>query len=379
MARVLLLALRFWPATGGVEARTWEVARRLAKAHDITVLASDLKRERPFERFAPGDPPSETEGLRVVRLRAVRRAPVEGYGVHLAGLRAALRDGLARAQVLDAHPYGAAHTDVAVPMAKQAGVAVALTAHFHPAETAAHPALRALYDGLRGGPTLRRADKVVAVTELEARALERGFRVPRDRVAVIPNGIDTKRFRDLAQPREPGLMLGVGRLAPVKGFDLAVATLAKLREGGQEARLVLAGEDWGEGEALRALAQRLGVADRVEFAGRVAEEDLVRLYNRASVLLAPSRYEAFGITVLEALACGCPAVVSNVGGLPAALGRGGVAVPRDVAYWVSSVGSLLRSPDAQQRFRQQGQAHAADHDWDRVAAQVDGLWRGLAG
>lgn len=378
MARVLLLALRFWPATGGVEARTWEVARRLARRHDVTVLTSDLMREQPFERFAPGGAPTEGEGVRIVRLGAERKLPLEGYGVFLGGLRGALRDALPNADVLDVHPYGAAHTDLAVPMARRARVPVALTAHFHPASTAGHPGLRALYDRVRGRRTLGRADKVVAVTEAERRALERDFAVPPERLAVIPNGIDASRFKDLGKPREPGLLLAVGRLAPVKGFDLALEVLARLRKDVPGVRLVIAGEDWGEGPRLRALAQELRVADRVTFTGRVGPDELLDLYNRASLLLAPSRYEAFGIAVLEALACGCPAVVSDVGGLPAAMGPGGVALPRDAGYWAMSVGSLLRSPEALQRFRAAGLAHAAKHDWSLVADQVDALWRGLA-
>lgn len=378
MARVLLLALRFWPATGGVEQRIWEVGKRLARAHDVTVLASDAKRERPFERFAPGEAPEQAEGLRIVRLPAVRRAPVEGYGVHLQGLPAALRRELPRAQVLDAHPYGAAHTDAAVRRAKAARVPVALTAHLHPAETAAHPWLRGAYDALRGGPTLRLADKVVAVTALEEERITEQFRVPRARIAVIPNGLDTRHFRDLGQAREPGLLLGVGRLAPVKGFDLAIEALARLRGQGRDVRLVLAGEDGGSAADLRAAAQRLGVAAHVAFPGRVDAAQLLTLYNRAQLLLMPSRYEAFGITALEAVACGCPALVSDVGGLPAAAGPGGVALPRDAGVWAERAAALLDDPGRLAGLRASGRKHAELHDWDRIARDVGALWEGLA-
>lgn len=378
MARVLLLALRFWPAEGGVEARTWELARRLAARHEVTVLTSDLRRERPFERFAPGEAPTEAGGVRIVRLRAARRSGLEGYGVRIAGLRRALREGLRAAQVLDAHPYGAAHTDLAVPMARRARVPAALTAHFHPAESAAHPRLRALYDRTRGRRTLRRAARVIAVSEHERRLLVQRFGLPEERVAAIPNGIDTKRFRDLGKEREEGLLLCVGRLAPVKGFDLALEALARLRRERYPARLAIAGEDWGEGPRLRALARSLGVEEHAAFLGRVDEEELVELYNRAPILLAPSRYEAFGITALEAAACGCVPVVSDVGGLPEAAGPGGLRLPRDARYWSMSLGELLRDPGKVGRLRKAGVAHAAQFDWERIAERVDGVWRGLA-
>jgi len=378
MARVLLLALRFWPATGGVEARTWEVARRLAKQHDITVLTSDLRREQPFERLAEEEALDEAEGVRILRLPAAKRLPIEGYGVFLEGLGTALRTQLREAQVLEAHPYGAAHTDFAVPKARAAGVPVALTAHLHPAETAGHPWLRSAYDTLRGGPTLRAADRVVAVTEHEASLLSKGFRVPRERIALIPNGLDSARFRDLGQPREPGLLLGVGRLASVKGFDLAIEALAMLRNRGRLVRLILAGEDWGEQANLEALARRLGVREAVEFTGRVEAKDLLDLYNRAEVLLAPSRYEAFGIAALEAVSCGCPAIVSDVGGLPAAAGPGGIAVPREANAFAKATDALLQDAPRRASLAQAGRAHAEAHDWDLIAAQVDELWTELA-
>ncbi|MCA1814504.1 MAG: glycosyltransferase family 4 protein [Halobacteriales archaeon] len=378
MAQVLLLALRFWPATGGVEQRIWEVGKRLSKAHAITVLTSDAKRESPFERFAEDEAPEQAEGMRIVRLPAVRRAPIEGYGVHLRGLRDALARELPAVDVLDLHPYGAAHTDAAVGPARTNGVRVCLTAHLHPAETAGHPWLRAAYDAVKGGATLRAADRVIAVSEPERTLLERRFRVRPERLSVIPNGLDTRHFRDLGQERDRGLLLAVGRLAPVKGFDLALEVLAKLLAQGEDLRLVLAGEDWGEGAELRAHAHRLGIAERVEFAGRVDAAQLLGLYNRAQLLLVPSRYEAFGIAALEAVACGCPALVSDVGGLPAAAGPGGIALPRRAQAWIEAITELLRDADRMQALREAGRAHAERHDWDRIATQVGEVWEELA-
>lgn len=378
MARVLLLALRFWPATGGVEQRIWEVARRLAKQHEVTVLASDLRREQPFDRFAPGAAPAEAEGVRIVRLAAKPVLPLEGYGVRIEGLAPALREGLRNADLLDVHPYGAAHTDLAVRLARRMGKPVALTAHFHPADTAGHPWLRALYDATQGRATLRRAQRVVAVTGQEREVLARLGARP-DALRVIPNGLDAAQFRDLGRAREPGLLLGVGRLAPVKGFDVAIEAVARLRGEGREVRLLLQGEDWGEGPRLRALAQRLGVAEHVAFGGPVDQEGLVALYNRAELFLAPSRYEAFGIAALEAVACGCPAVVSDVGGLPEAIGPCGVAVPRKAEAFAATIARLLDDPRARKGFALSGRTHGQAHDWDRIAARVDALWRELAG
>ncbi len=378
MARVLVVALRFWPAIGGVETRTWEVARRLADQHRIAVVTSDLRRERPLERFAAEEIESEAEGLEIERLPAVRRLPIDGYGVHLAGLRRSLREKLAWADVVDLHPYGAAHTDTTVWQARRARVPVALTTHFHPPETAAHPTLRVLYDRVLGGPMLRRADRVIAITDRERCLLAERFGIAAARLAAIPGGVDTRHFRDLKRPREPGLLLCVGRLAPVKGFDLAIGALAGVRGQGIEARLVLAGEDWGEATRLRRLASDLGASRSIEFAGRVDAAQRLDLYNRAQALLVPSRYESFGITALEAVACGCPAVVSDTGGLAEAAGPAGRVVPRTEEAFAEAAAALLRDPVRWAELSRAGADHAARHDWDRVAAAVDAVWRELA-
>src|SRR5262249_34932708 len=149
----------------------------------------------------------------------------------------------------------------------------------------------------------------------ERSALASAFGVDRACVTVIPNGVDTARFRNLGQAREAGLLLAVGRVAAVKQLDLAIEALALLRAKHLDFRLAIAGEDWGDGARLRQLADRLGVGAYVGLIGRVAEDELVDLYNRAELLVAPSRYEAFGIVALEAAACGCPSVVSANGGL----------------------------------------------------------------
>lgn len=133
-------------------------------------------------------------------------------------------------------------------------------------------------------------------------------------VVVLPPGVDTARFRppDDALPltEEPTVAF-VGDLVLHKGADVLVRALARLAVPW---RAVVVGEG-PEGESVRALAEELGVAGRVSWAGRVPHEELPALLGRAAVAAVPSRRDALGQVAIEALACGVPVVVSGVGGL----------------------------------------------------------------
>ena len=158
---------------------------------------------------------------------------------------------------------------------------------------------------------VRRADGVLAVSSQTADDLERTWSVPRDRVTVVPLAVDgsfVPADRAAAQQAvqrrwglEPPFGLAVGTIEPRKGYDLLVDVAQQL----PELPLVIAGR---VGPRSKALADQLGPT--CTLLGGVTDEELLALYRAAEVLLAPSLYEGFGLTPLEALACGTPAVVA---------------------------------------------------------------------
>jgi glycosyltransferase involved in cell wall biosynthesis len=166
--------------------------------------------------------------------------------------------------------------------------------------------------------TLRHADGVIAVSgALKRRMVELGS--PAERIAVIPNGVDVEKFSRV-DPAEARSMLGlptgrlvlaVGGLVPIKGFDLLIEAVSGL----PDISLVLVGNGPAKA-ALRAQARRAGMESRVRFAGEIAHEQLHLWYSAADVLCLPSRQEGCPNVVLEALSCGTPVVASAVGGLP---------------------------------------------------------------
>lgn len=159
----------------------------------------------------------------------------------------------------------------------------------------------------------RGADRMIAVSAAAAAEIERKVGV---RPSVLPNGTDGSAFRPapVPRPRPPcPVFLAVAGLNPQKGIDHLLGAFARVLAVRPTARLRIAGGGPDEG-VLRALARTLGVADQVEWLGRVARERVPELFREADVFVLSSRHESLGMVVIEALASGLPVVATDCGG-----------------------------------------------------------------
>jgi D-inositol-3-phosphate glycosyltransferase len=207
------------------------------------------------------------------------------------------------------------------------------------------------------------------------------------RVAVVPCGVDLELFRadGPTTPRSVGCrLLVVSRLVERKGIGDVVTALARL----PGVELVVAGGppagELGrdpEARRLAAVAERVGVADRVRLLGRVGRADLPALYRSADLVVNVPWYEPFGIVPLEAMACGVPVVVSAVGGLVDSVVDGvtGVHVPpRRPALLADAVAGLLADPERRAALGAAGARRAGRrYGWDRIAGSTQEVYAGL--
>jgi type III pantothenate kinase len=234
---------------------------------------------------------------------------------------------------------------------------------------------------------VRRASHIVATCTDEAFELMR-LGADRERLAVVPCGVDLARFRPdgPATPRRPGLrrLLCVGRLVERKGVGNAITALAEL----PDTELVIAGgpeahELDGDAEARRllALAHERGVADRVVLRGRVSRADLPALMRSADAVVAVPWYEPFGIVPLEAMACGVPVVASAVGGMIDTVVdevTGLHVPPRDPERLACALAGLLADDARRDRLGAAGVRRARHlYDWERVAGATHDVYRQL--
>jgi glycosyltransferase involved in cell wall biosynthesis len=219
-----------------------------------------------------------------------------------------------------------------------------------------------------------RGTPVQAVSRSTADDLvQRGF--PAEDIVVIPNGVDLEFLApDPAEARfaEP-TALYVGRLKRYKRVDLILAAVARLAAQGHPTRLLVAGRGDAEG-ALRAQADRLGIHDRVQFVGFVSEEEKRRLLRKAWVHVFTSPKEGWGISNLEAAACGTPTVASDSPGLRDSVvqGQTGFLVPHgDVNALAERIRSLIERPDLRVQLGEGARRFALEHGWDRSADRTE--------
>jgi len=203
-----------------------------------------------------------------------------------------------------------------------------------------------------------------------------------DRVRIIPCGVDTHFFTPAADPGEPGpiphRLLAVGRLVPRKGYDRIVSALPEL----PGAELVIAGgppahqlADDEHAQQLVALAEALGVVDRVRLVGAVARDAMPSLIRSAAVVITMPWYEPFGITALEAAACARPLVAARVGGLGDTVAdgvTGRLLTSTDPASIAAAVQPLLDAPLLARRWGAAARRRAVSrYEWTTVAAQTE--------
>ncbi|MHB8879090.1 MAG: glycosyltransferase family 4 protein [Myxococcaceae bacterium] len=188
------------------------------------------------------------------------------------------------------------------------------------------------------------------------------FGLPRWRVRTIHNGVDVERFHPRPPPDHPGLTLfGAGYLIRNKGYHHLLAALSRL--GRQDLRLRLAG-DGPELSSLSRLAQELGLSGRVELLG--LRDDLPELLSGADLFVHPTLFDAFGLAVAEAMACGLPVIASRVGGVPELVldeETGLLVAPGDVAGLARAIERLAADPGLRSQLGRAG-AHRIRASFD---------------
>lgn len=313
--RVLLVAARFFPHVGGVETHTYEVSRRLARAGvDVTVLSTD-----------PGGRLPARGRLEGVSIRRVRSWPAKRDYYFAPGIYREIVRG--RWDVVNCVGYHTLVAPLAMLAARRAEIPCVVTLHSGGHSSPLRRATRGLqHVALR--PLLAGAARIVAVSQFESDLFRDRLALPEERFAVVPNGSDLPA-RSRADTAEAAVIVSVGRLERYKGHHRAITALPLVIEHFPDARLHIVGSGPFE-STLRRLAERLAVGDRVEI-GSIPGADrnaMADLLSRARLLALLSDYESQGLAALEALAAGCPVLVSATSALRELAERGLVRAVR---------------------------------------------------
>ena len=213
----------------------------------------------------------------------------------------------------------------------------------------------------------------------------------RDKIVVIPNGVNLREFdighskeecrKRLRLPLDKKILLFFGYLAPYKGPDVLVNAMSKIIKHVPDVALVFAGKGVMR-EELEILSKDLGIEKNVRFVGFV--EDCLKslYYTAADIFCLPSMMstECYPLTILEAMACGVPIVASMIGGIPDAVkdGENGLLVqPRDSEVLADTIIYLLENEDVRERMGKNGKEKVKDYSWKKIAEETEKVYEGL--
>lgn len=363
---------------GGSARNTIDSVAAAARAGYRTILATGPSTDEPDITFA-----AQRGGWRIVRISSFRRqvSPVHDLRALAQTIRWIRRE---RAHILHTH------TSKAGIIGRLAGylsrVPVILhTPHGHVLHGYYGATLTRFFTMLER-MAARRTDRIVVLTE---RGVEQHLAQGIGRAhqyVVIPSGVDIEGLRAQAPSRAEArarldwdeshpFILGIGRLVPVKGFDLVVRAMPEVLRKQPAARLVLVG-DGPERTRLQQLARESQVLHRITFAG--ATEGLAPYLAAADILVAPSRNEGMGRAIVEAMSLGLPVVASRVGGIPSVVSdgeSGRLVSPEDPAGIADALIGLLGDPGLRDTYGACGKKRAELFSLPRMESLLLKLYR----
>ncbi len=347
------------PSAGGAEAHLHEVFGRLAEwGHEVVVLASGF----------PGGRLRQTlDGMEIHRVGGRMT-----FGVHAPFyLRRKLDPDWFEVVVEDLNKV-----PIFMPFWTRRPV-VPLFHHLFGAtafQEASLPVAAATWLLERPIPRVFRGLPAVAVSKSTVEDL-RNRGLSREKIAVVPNGVDVEALTPGAPENrfDTPTILYLGRLKRYKGIDIVLRAAARLRTAGADFRLLVAGKG-NDLPRLRRLSSRLELGDTVDFLGYVPEEEKVDLLRRSWVHVLTSPKEGWGISILEAAACGTPTVASDSPGLRDAVvdGKTGILVPHgDVDALSRAITRMLEDGQIREAMGFAAREFSEGFTWDRSARTME--------
>jgi glycosyltransferase involved in cell wall biosynthesis len=350
--RILQVCPRYYPEIGGIEEHVQNITERLARKHEVTVATTDPTGKLPRQELV--------NYVEINRFKSW--APSEAY-YFSRKLKTYLAENCGGFDVVHAHNY---HAFPALYAAQaKASNRLIFTPHYHGTGYTLFRKLLHFPYRYMGRQIFEKADRTVFVSDYERSLVLRNFRVEVDKTIMIPNGISLKDFGRFRKKQGGSrTVLYVGRLEKYKGVQHMIKALPRLDDD-------VVFEVVGKGhykDSLTRLAVKLGVGQRVNFRQDLSKDELLQEYVNAELFVLLSKYEAYGITVAEALASGTPVIVTSDSGLSGWVdGKNcfGIEDPSDTEKLVhlvcTTIGKEVHDPKLV--------------DWDTVAAELVELYQ----
>ncbi|NOZ82707.1 MAG: glycosyltransferase family 4 protein [Euryarchaeota archaeon] len=354
--RIAMVSDWYYPKVGGIEYAMHALAVALSRrGHEVSIIT------RRYPQAC-----RESEGVEVIRVGRAREGRLLEPGAYVELWREIGRGGY---EVVHAHGLDSPLSLGALAACRRLSLPVVVTNHSLIGSTPLKPLLL-----LGGRLVLRLADAVIAVSTAVA---EECRRMGARRVYVVPNGIDSAPPAEAELPFSTDgkvVIATVARMTKKKGVEDVVKIAEVLLKRHRNLMFLMVG-DGPLRKRVESRVRRLGLHQHFHFTGRVPREQVLSLLEHAHIFLLPSRDEAFGVAVLEALSKGAAVVAKNHSGVSDIITHGRTGILADtleeMAEWVDV---LVENPELRRRLCTGGLQELRRYEWSSIARRVEGIY-----
>lgn len=358
----------------------YDISRELAaKGHEVTVFATNALNLR--DNFRASRHEYLIDGVSVRYFKNAARFA----GLYLsAGMLRALKKEVQNSDIVHMHEYRTFQNMITSYVAGQCRKPYVLTAHGSVPRVFERFVIKKLFDQATGYRILKGAAVLCASSEIEIKQyVDAG--VSRDRIALIPNGVDCEPFEKLSEPgtfrRKFGLnsnaamILYVGRIHRRKGIDFLIEAFAQLKT---DVLLCIAGTGDGYMLELKDKVDRLGISKNVVFTGFVSDKDKLAAYVDSDVVVYPSIFESFGLVPLEAALCSKPVIVSDDGAMAEIVNKGGFGMSTkygEAAQLMEVLQKMLNNPETAKEMGRKGRQFVKEnYNWSNIVSKLEAVY-----
>lgn len=371
-------------ATGGCTRAAYEISRELIKiGHNVTMLTTDMY--KPNKRYNIKKNPEFINGLEIYRFRNLsNKLAWKRYLYTDIGIIRFLRKNICEYDVVHLQDFKSFQTIATTYYCKKFKVPFVLQPHGGTLNRGKlDPVI--VFDKFFTNKALKYSSYVIALNKYEKSRLK-NYGVNEDKIKIVPNGINLTEYDNLPERGEfrrkyligddEKMILYLGRIHQIKGINLLVEAFADLIKELDDVRLVIAGPDDGFLSTLKKQIKDLKIGDKVLFTGPLYEREKLKAYVDADVYVLPSVYEIFGITVLEACACGTPVIVTDRCGIADVVGKVGYVVGYDKDQLRDAIIKVLNDEGLRRRFGEEGRRLVREEfGWGGVVGRLEQIYK----
>lgn len=375
--KILQVIPFFSPKFGGSVIVPYELSKELAKRnHEVTIITSDFGFDSQYAKTI------HDAGVEVIPFHCIANF---GQFFYTPSIKKWLEKNLKVFDIIHLHNFRSYQNVVIRSFAVKYGIPYIVQAHGSVLPFFKKQNLKKLYDLVWGDKILENSSKLIALTDTESEQYQT-MRVPKNKIKIIPNGLDIKEFENLPNRGEfrrkyqitddCKIILYIGRLHGTKGLDLLIDAFHKVIKEKINCKLVIIGPDDGYLSQIQCKANYLGLQDKIKIIGFIPNNEKIQALVDSDVFVTPS-FSGFPVTFLEACACGLPIITSTQGdNLDWIHNNVGFVVEYNPSRLKDAIFKIIDDEALSRKFSNQGKQLVAEQfNWNAICDIIEMQYR----